>query len=84
MVYLIHFNVPNKHARHYLGSCDDLQARLARHKAGNGARLMEVVKNAGITWQLARTWEGGKGKERELKRQKNSPRLCPICNGRTH
>jgi len=84
MVYLIHFNVPYKHARHYLGSCDDLQARLARHKAGNGARLMEVVKNAGITWQLARTWEGGKGKERELKRQKNSPRLCPICNGRTH
>lgn len=76
MVYLLHFNQPFSHARHYLGSADNLEARLARHASGDGARLMEVIAEAGITWQLARTWEGG----HELERHKNAPRLCPLCN----
>ncbi len=79
-VYLIHFDKPYRHARHYLGYTNDLDARLAAHASGNGARLMEVIANAGITWQLARTWVGERSLERRLKRQKNSPRLCPICN----
>lgn len=80
MVYLIHFDEKLKHAQHYLGSTDNLEQRLERHRSGNGARLMEVIMQAGITWQLARTWEGGRDVEKRLKRQKNSPRLCPICN----
>jgi predicted GIY-YIG superfamily endonuclease len=80
MVYLLHFNQPYKHARHYLGSADDLDARLERHRAGNGARLIEVITQAGIGFTLARTWEGGRKEERKLKDQHNSPRLCPICN----
>ncbi len=80
-VYLIHFDKPYRHAQHYLGYTNDLDARLAAHASGNGARLMEVVANAGITWRLAQTWAGGRELERRLKRQKNSPRLCPICNG---
>jgi len=83
-VYLIHFDKPYRHARHYLGYTGDLDARLAAHARGRGARLMEVITKAGITWQLARTWEGARSLERRLKRQKNSPRLCPICgNGGT-
>ena len=78
-VYLIHFDTPYKHARHYLGSADDVEARLAQHRSGNGARLMEVVGKAGISWRLARTWDGGRDQERRLKRQKHGPRLCPIC-----
>lgn len=78
-VYLLHFDTPYRHARHYLGSTDDLAARLRAHQSGNGARLMEVVGEAGITWRLARTWEGGREVERRLKRQHNGPRLCPIC-----
>ncbi len=54
-VYLIHFDKPYRHARHYLGYTDDLDARLAAHANSNGARLMEVIVEAGITWQLART-----------------------------
>jgi predicted GIY-YIG superfamily endonuclease len=66
-VYLLHFKQPFRHARHYLGYADNLSARLAQHKSGNGARLMEVVHDAGISWVVARTWEGGRDLERKLK-----------------
>ncbi len=78
-VYLLHLDRPYHHARHYLGYASDLPARLKRHEAGNGARLLQVVKAAGTSWTLARTWPGGRDVERKLKRQKNSPRFCPIC-----
>jgi predicted GIY-YIG superfamily endonuclease len=80
-VYLIHFDRPYHHARHYLGYTDDLPARLDRHLAGNGGRLLQVVRAAGIGYQVVRAWEGDRGLERKLKKQKGSPRLCPICKG---
>lgn len=79
-VYLLHFTEPYKHARHYLGFALDLDARLARHLAGNGARLIEVITQANIGFVLARTWEGDRKLERRLKNRHNSPQLCPICN----
>jgi predicted GIY-YIG superfamily endonuclease len=79
-VYLVHFEHKYHHAGHYLGCARDLEARLQQHQAGKGARLMEVITQAGIPWRLARTWEGGWGLEKYLKRQKNSPRLCPLCS----
>jgi predicted GIY-YIG superfamily endonuclease len=78
-VYLIHFGVAYKHARHYIGWTADLDARLAAHRGGRGARLMEVITAAGITWQLVRTWPGGRGRERAIKDRHEAPRLCPIC-----
>jgi hypothetical protein len=81
-VYLLHFSQPYRHARHYLGSAADLEARIARHRAGAGARLIEVITIAGIGFVVARTWPGGKQEERRLKSQKNGARLCPICKGR--
>jgi predicted GIY-YIG superfamily endonuclease len=78
-VYLLHFTQRYKHAGHYLGSAKNLTARLTAHEHGQGARLLQVVQTAGITWQLARTWEGGREQERQLKKQKNSVRLCPLC-----
>jgi len=84
MVYLLHFDTPYKHARHYLGSSDDVAERIERHRQGRGARLMEVIAQAGIGFQLARTWDGGRTEERKLKNQKNSPRLCPICDKDHH
>jgi predicted GIY-YIG superfamily endonuclease len=79
-IYLIHFDTPYKHARHYLGYASNLAARLALHRASNGARLIEVINAAGITWQVSRTWSGNRALERKLKNQKNGPRLCPLCN----
>ena len=78
-VYLLHFSQPFHHARHYLGSTDDLDNRLQEHRTGQGARLTQVIHNAGISFILARTWEGGRDLERKLKRWHKSPDLCPIC-----
>lgn len=80
-VYLLHFDAPYRHARHYLGTAaaGHLDARLAAHAAGRGARLTQVVAAAGIGWQLARTWPGGRNRERQLKRQGGASRRCPLC-----
>jgi predicted GIY-YIG superfamily endonuclease len=81
-VYLAHFSTNLHHARHYLGFATDLVQRLAQHRAGSGARLMAVIKEAGIEWKLVRVWQGDRGLERRLKRRKNTPkRLCPVCRG---
>jgi predicted GIY-YIG superfamily endonuclease len=79
VVYLLHFDRPYRHAKHYLGSCQDLERRLTQHGKGRGARLLEVVQAVGIGWQLARTWCGGKKRERQLKNQGGASRRCPIC-----
>lgn len=91
-VYLLHFkrplgdlSNPRGQARHYMGSTLDIFGRLGAHRHGNGhARLMEVVHERGIDWELARVWscdteEEARALEYTLKGQHNGPRLCPIC-----
>lgn len=42
---------------------------------------MQVVKDAGLNWELARVWSNAdRNFERRLKNEKNTPRFCPICN----
>jgi predicted GIY-YIG superfamily endonuclease len=79
VVYLVHFTEPYRHARHYTGWTADLESRLAEHQAGRGARLLQVITQAGIGWTLARTWQGTRERERQLKRQGGASRRCPIC-----
>ena len=79
VVYLVHFTEPYRHARHYTGWTADLDSRLAEHQAGRGARLLQVITQAGIQWTLARTWQGTRERERQLKRQGGASRRCPIC-----
>ncbi|SRR6266498_1537468 len=82
IIYLIHFERPYKHARHYLGWATDLEHRLRQHRAGYGARLLDVIQQAGIAWSLARTWPGTRTRERQLKRQGGASRCCPLCGVR--
>lgn len=81
-VYLLHFDRPYKHARHYVGRTENVKRRLAEHAAGRGARLLAVVREAGIGWQLARLWPGGAARERQIKRQGGHARHCPLCGVR--
>lgn len=86
-VYLIHFDEPFHHARHYLGFCEDgnLAARYERHQAGRGSKLLRAVAAAGIGFEVVRTWEGvDRNFERALKNQRNAPRLCPRCREGRH
>jgi len=86
VVYLLHFDRPigdvanpRGFASHYTGWTHDLPARLVDHAAGRGARIMQVVGEAGIGWQLARIWTGTRTRERSLKRSGGAARRCPVC-----
>ena len=79
VVYLLHFTVPYRHARHYTGWTRNLNQRLARHAAGGGARLITVITAAGIGFALARTWPGSRSRERALKNRGGASRRCPAC-----
>jgi hypothetical protein len=86
VIYLIHFDRPigdptnpRGFASHYTGWTLDLPARLVDHAAGRGARLMQVVGELGIGWQLARIWTGTRTRERSLK-QRGATRRCPVCH----
>lgn len=80
-IYLLHFDQPFGHARHYTGWARNLDARLAHHANGSGANLLAHVRAAGIGWTLARTWSGDRNRERALKNQGGASRHCPICKG---
>lgn len=80
-IYLIHFDRPYRHACHYMGFTNDLAKRMDTHRAGKGARLMEVVTLAGIKLRPVRVWYGGtRSIERRFKLQHHLSRLCPLCN----
>ncbi len=77
--YLLCFDVPFGHAKHYLGITDRLPQRLRGHEKGKGAKLTGLARKAGISWTLTRTWEDcDRNRERQLK---NNPgtRYCPRC-----
>ena len=79
-VYLTHFLKPYKHAEHYLGFATNLEARLEHHRKDTGARLMQVIRDAGIGFVLVRTWENEtRTKERRLKNGGGLNRVCPVC-----
>lgn len=81
-VYLLHLDQPLAHARHYTGWSTHLEDRLEHHANGTGARFTQVLRERGITWQLARVWDGADRRfERRLKNTKNVRRYCPICEG---
>ena len=86
MVYLLHFDEPYRHARHYVGFAETpatFGRRVAHHRNGTGARLLAVVSAAGIGFTIARTWpDADRTQERKLKNRKNAPRLCPVCAAR--
>lgn len=85
-VYLLHFEKPISPchtAQHYLGYAKRLRDRIELHRRGQGSRLCAVALERGIGFEVARTWsKGTRQLERELKRRKAAPRLCPICKAR--
>lgn len=82
-VYLLHFDVPFGHAKHYTGWASDLDARLDAHAAGQGAKLTHHVRAAGIGWSLARTWAQVDRYFERSQKARGAARHCPICRGKT-
>lgn len=54
--------------------------RPADHRAGLGARLLAVIRDAGISFTVARTWTPAtRARERQIKIQGGLSRSCPEC-----
>ena len=91
--YLLHMSAPlgnltnaRAQAQHYTGYADDpvgdgvsLERRIAEHLAGRGAKITQAAVAAGITIELVAVWRAPLSFEKQLKRRKEAPRLCPIC-----
>lgn len=75
-VYLLHFDRPYRHARHYLGyTPGTIQKRVNLHRSGNGARLMRVIKDAGYRiYNSANMAWRHKGRREEDEEQKECSR----------
>jgi hypothetical protein len=68
-----------KHSiKHYLGFAWDVDARLEQHRAGQGARITQVLRERGISWDVVAVWPGNRGVENELKLH-SATRICPRC-----
>ena len=89
-IYLLHFERPigdtghvRNYAQHYLGwaAPGGLEARLAAHRAGTGARITAFLAKSGIAFHVVKTWEGDRYQERRMKRAgHHAKRRCPLCN----
>lgn len=87
-LYLLHFDQPRHHARHYLGSSVILAQRLTQHATGDGACLTRALWEDDEPWQLAALFVPRRrcGKtireyESAVKQRHNSTLYCPLCCG---
>lgn len=81
-VYLLCFDRPYKHAKHYVGYSSNIAKRMERHAAGESTGLMRALKEDGIGFELVRIWHGkNQFFERKLRNRKNAKKLCPKCRG---
>lgn len=88
-VYILCFaHNPYRHAKHYCGYVEEdtkeaLLSRLERHKKGTGARLVQVITEAGITFKVAKIFKNKtRADERKFKKRGGLSRVCPICKRR--
>lgn len=85
-VYIIHFEKPFHHAKHYIGMTGEgLLERFKRHKQGGGAKITSAVVKAGIKlrclMKIGEFETAGEARQFEirLKKRKESKRFCSIC-----
>jgi hypothetical protein len=92
---VLHFRTPlasgRKASRHYVGWSRHWQYRVKQHRAGDGARIVQVALSRGIVIDLATVAAvvvcGGKeyrgrAAELQIKRGHHIARYCPMCGGR--
>jgi hypothetical protein len=80
-VYILHFLSPWFHARHYVGSTNNLERRMREHRQET-EHLLGTVNAAGIDYVVARVWHNvPRSFEFELKAHHHTSRFCPYCQG---
>jgi len=82
MVYILHFEEPYYHARHYVGYTEDTGRRFKEHFNchSSGSPLIQAALEAGIKITVSRIYfDGGRELERKIKKSHHTHRFCPIC-----
>jgi hypothetical protein len=83
MIYVLHFERPYHHARHYVGFAEhDVENRVREQLTSTGRRpspLVRAVVAAGIGVVLAAVIEGTREDERKIKRGAKTSSVCPHC-----
>jgi GIY-YIG catalytic domain len=84
-VYIFHFHRPignlanpRAQASHYCGFTEDLDARIAEHMAGRGAKIVRAAVAQGITFEIHH-WPACLAVEKLIKRRKETSVFCPTC-----
>lgn len=81
-VYVLHFDPPLQHARHYVGwtDHDDVATRLGEHLSGRGSRLVRAAVAAGVKVEIAHVFIGAdRHFERKIKKSTDVCRWCRLC-----
>ncbi|MEL7361841.1 MAG: hypothetical protein AAFN13_07195 [Bacteroidota bacterium] len=81
-VYVVRLRRPLCHARHYVGWCVDLAARVRQHLTGQGAALLNAANAYGIGWDVVQVMPCATRREachleRHIKRS-HVARWCPV------
>lgn len=82
MVYILHFNRPYFHARHYVGYTEDTDRRFKEHFNchQSGSPLIQAALEAGITITVSKIYfDGDRNLERKIKKSHHTERYCPLC-----
>ncbi len=80
--YLLHFDRPIFGAQHYLGWALDVEARVAVHRRGRGARLVRQALAAGIGVELVRVWPDADLRGERVLKRRVPKTYCPLCRPR--
>jgi len=81
-VYVLHFDPPFQHARHYIGFTMDTtpDRRLKEHLTGRGSPLVYAAHKAGCKITVAKWWKSGcRNFERWLKNRADVYKWCLCC-----
>ena len=79
VIYMLHFDQPYKHARHYVGWTDDLLDRLDTHARGHGARLVAVIGTPGSASPWSASARAPAASNAPSRTQAEQVRYCPAC-----
>lgn len=80
-MYLLHFDRPYHHARHYVGFTTNLDQRVERHRAGRGSPLVQAASEAGIAFKVVRVWYNVTAQFERRVHHMQKKLLCPVCTG---
>lgn len=82
MVYLLHFDRPYRHARHYVGATELTETELAfalEHDVPIQQPLLLAARKDGVHFTIARVWGGGLDDAVRLREVRKHKSYCTTC-----